>query len=121
MAESAAAVADQNNESIKVVDDALKDLCQNNATYFSTDETEIGQRLTRAFNDIIQHVTEIEPMVEQINQVAALYDFDEHTPGNGFRSFLSVVRGSVTYTIQMSSRVCLKRDNILFRKSNIVR
>lgn len=105
----------------KVTHDALKNLCENNATFFAKDESEYGKRLHKAFTDIIGHIDAIGPMVFKINSIAKYYDFDEDTPGNGFRSFLSIVDSSISYGLQLSHKVCLKRDNLLFRKGNMTR
>lgn len=108
-------------ESPKVTYDALKSLCENNAKYFATDESDYGKRLHKAFLEIVEHIEVMGPMVIKINSVANLYDFDENTPGNGFRSFLSIVDSSISYGLQLSHKVCLKRDNIIFRKGTLTR
>lgn len=112
---------DSEVKSPKVTHDALKNLCENNITFFAKDESEYGQRLHKAFQDIIKHINAIGPMVNKINSVAKHYDFDEDTPGNGFRSFLTIVDSSISYSLQVSHKVCLKRDNLLFRKGNMTR
>lgn len=108
-------------ESPKVTHDALKNLCENNAAYFANDNSEFGRRLHKAFNEIIEHINTINPMVIEVNSIVKYYDFDEETPGNGFRSFLVVVDASVSYGLQLCHKVCLKRDKIMFRKGTMTR
>lgn len=108
-------------ESPKVTHDALINLCENNAAYFANDDSEFGRRLHKAFTEIIEHINNIAPMYCDINSIVKHYDFDEDTPGNGFRSFLIVVDASVSYGLQLSHKVCLKRDKLIFRKGNITK
>lgn len=113
--------SNDSNESITLIFNALKTSCYNNAAYFSTDDTEGGKRLNAAFQNIVQHANAIEPQVKEINSIAKSYDYDEKCKGNGFRSFVSVVSSSIKYTIQVSHKVCVKRDNLWFRKNNVIR
>lgn len=108
-------------ESLKVTHDALRILCENNLAFFAKDDSDYGKRLHKAFTDIIDHIKTIGPMVLEIGSIVKYYDFDDDTPGNGFRSFLLIVDASISYGLQLSHRVCVKRDNIIFRKGSITR
>lgn len=99
----------------------LKDLCMNNAQYFQQDETENGQRLHAGFLVLIDQVDMITPMVDEVRNVAPQFDFDEDTPGNGYRSFVSVVDMCVQHGVKLSRLVCDSRDSFLFRKSFYMR
>lgn len=113
---------DNTNDSIKspnyfALYDAFEDLCKNNVEYFSTDDTENGLRLHHAFVSLIDHLEVARNYVTEIKEFAHEYDFDETTPGNGYRSFLLVVRSCITHSLKLSSYIMQNRSSLLFRKS----
>nr|XP_034832529.1 hormone-sensitive lipase isoform X2 [Maniola hyperantus] len=101
--------------------EALKDSCQNNATYFHPDDSENGQRLYQGFMTLIDHIDTVWPLVDHVRKVAPLYDFDAKSPGNGYRSFVSVVDSCVLHGLKLSRQVCTGRDALLFRKGYFVK
>ncbi|CAG9788363.1 unnamed protein product [Diatraea saccharalis] len=101
--------------------EALKDSCQNNATYFQPDDSENGQRLYQGFVTLIDHIDTVWPLVDHVRKVAPLYDFDANSPGNGYRSFVSVVDSCVLHGLKLSRQVCTGRDALLFRKGYFVK
>ncbi|XP_059062892.1 hormone-sensitive lipase [Achroia grisella] len=101
--------------------EALKDSCQNNATYFQPNDTETAQRLYQGFMTMMDHVDTVWPLVDHVRKVAPLYDFDAASPGNGYRSFVSVVDSCVLHGLKISRQVCSARDSLLFRKAYFVR
>ncbi|XP_047533737.1 hormone-sensitive lipase isoform X8 [Vanessa atalanta] len=101
--------------------EALKDSCQNNATYFHPDDSENGQRLYQGFMTLIDHIDTVWPLVDHVRKVAPSYDFDAKSPGNGYRSFVSVVDSCVLHGLKLSRQVCTGRDALLFRKGYFVK
>ncbi|KOB68682.1 putative hormone-sensitive lipase, partial [Operophtera brumata] len=101
--------------------EALKDSCQNNATYFQPDDSENGQRLYQGFMTLMDHIDTVWPLVDHVRKVAPLYDFDSKSPGNGYRSFVSVVDSCVLHGLKLSRQVCTGRDALLFRKGHFVK
>ncbi|GBP41813.1 Hormone-sensitive lipase [Eumeta japonica] len=101
--------------------EALKESCYNNATYFQSDDTENGQRLYEGFMTLIDHIDSVWPLVDHVRKVAPSYDFDVSCPGNGYRSFVSVVDSCVLHSLKISRVVCTSRDALLFRKGHFVR
>lgn len=97
--------------------DAFRDLCVNNAEYFRTDDSENGQRFHCAYMGLIEHVEIARRYVNEIKSFANEYDFDEHVLGNGYRSFLLVVRACINHGLKLSSHVIQNRGSLLFRKS----
>lgn len=97
--------------------DALRDLCNNNIDYFRTDESEAGQRFLNSYVGLLDHIETAREYVEQIRMFAHEYDFNADTPGNGYRSFLLVVRSCIGHSLKLSSHVMQKRGTLLFRKS----
>ncbi|XP_046382868.1 hormone-sensitive lipase isoform X2 [Ischnura elegans] len=100
---------------------ALKDLCKNNSDFFRTDDSEYGQRLHEAFIGIIDHLETVMPLVSDISQVAANYDFDAATPGNGYKSFVAVVNTCVAHTLKLAQWISYNRDSYIFRKGHYMR
>lgn len=49
------------------------------------------------------------------------YDFDEQTPGNGYRSFVVVVDASLEHAVQLCRHISLSRDSFIFRKGFYMR
>lgn len=101
--------------------EALKDSCHNNATFFQPDDSENGQRLYQGFMTLIDHIDTVWPLVDHVRKVAPLYDFDASSPGNGYRSFVSVVDSCVLHGLKLSRQVCTGRDALLFRKGYFVK
>ncbi|CAB3247179.1 unnamed protein product [Arctia plantaginis] len=101
--------------------EALKDSCQNNATYFQPDDSENGQRLYQGFMTLMDHVDTVWPLVDHVRKVAPQYDFDAKSPGNGYRSFVSVVDSCVLHGLKLSRQVNTSRDALLFRKGHFVK
>lgn len=50
--------------------EALKDSCQNNATYFQPDDSENGQRLYQGFMTLIDHIDTVWPLVDHVRKVS---------------------------------------------------
>lgn len=97
--------------------DALKSICTNNLIYFQSDESESGLRIHGAFVGLIDHIDFAKPLIAEIEQFAGEYDFDEATPGNGYRSFLYVFNSALNHTLKVSKYVTENRGSLLFRKN----
>ncbi|EFA02512.1 hormone-sensitive lipase [Tribolium castaneum] len=101
--------------------EVLKDLCENNANFFAKDTSENGQRLYISFMGIRENLDEISQKMARIASEAPRFDFDESTPGNGYRSFLSVANSAIDYGIALNKKICLKRASAFFRKSQLTK
>lgn len=100
-----------------VLYDALTDICRNNIKYFECDETETGQRFLGAFQGLIDHVNAAKPNVTKIVQFAHEYDYDEHTPANGYRSFVKAIQACINHSLKVSKYIAQNRSYLLFRKT----
>lgn len=101
--------------------EVLKDLCENNANYFAKDTTENGQRLYLSFMGIRENLDEVSQKMARIASEVHRFDFDEDTPGNGYRSFLSVANSAIDYGIALNKKICLKRASAFFRKTQLTK
>jgi hormone-sensitive lipase len=99
----------------------LKDLCTNNADFFAADTSENGQRLYISFMGIKENLDEFSLKMARIASQVDKFDFDESTPGNGYRSFLSVGNSAIDFAIQLNRKICLKRASAFFRKTQLTK
>ncbi|XP_046431471.1 hormone-sensitive lipase isoform X1 [Neodiprion fabricii] len=100
---------------------ALRELCKANAEYFATDHSEAGFRLNAALSAMLDHLEQVRPLYREISKIAPLFDFDSETPGNGYRSFLSIVDKCILHSVYVCRQLCCQRDSVLFRKSYYMR
>ena len=95
--------------------EAVTDSCDNNIRYYSSDETNLGLKISGAFVGINYHLKILEPLSLEVEQFAKSYDFED-TPGNGFSSFLHVTELALRHTLKTTNYVTVNRDSLLFRK-----
>lgn len=101
-----------------IVWDALKSIIHNNIDYFKSDESNSGLKLYAAFVGIIDHLNEARPMVQEIEAFCKEYDFDDVTPGNGYRSFIRIHNCAISHTFKIVKYITENRASLLFRKHN---
>ncbi|KAH8401709.1 hypothetical protein KR009_007440 [Drosophila setifemur] len=90
--------------------------CQDQAAFFAKDHTEYGQRLHAAHIAWQDFIVLANQLVLQIEAFAQEYDFDEHTPGNGYRSFVYVTNACVSHGISICRQLSSTRSALFFRK-----
>lgn len=95
----------------------LRELCTNNIEYFSKDDSLNGAKLHSSFQALVLHIELAKKRVAEIQLFAHEYDFDEHTPGNGYRSFIVVVDCCIKHSIKLCRNILENRSSLLFRKS----
>lgn len=104
-----------------VLYDALADICKNNVKYYECDDTETGQRFCGAFQGILDHIDITKKHILKIVLFAHEYDFDENTPGNGYRSFVKVVQSCITHCLKVSKYISQNRSYLLFRRNTYIK
>lgn len=97
--------------------DVLYDLCQDNIEFFSHDDSMNGSKIHAAFLTLSLHIGFAKKKVTEIQSFAHEYDYDEHTKGNGYRSFVIVVDCCIKHSIKLCRNVVENRSSLLFRKS----
>lgn len=90
--------------------------CQEQALFFKDDISERGQRLHAALVAWQDFIILSDDLVQQIEAFAYKYDFDEHTPGNGYRSFISVNNSCIEYGMGTCKNLLASRSTMFFRK-----
>lgn len=108
-------------KSVYAMYDVLKDLCLNNADYFKPDESPLGKKLCDSFTSLHSNVVAIYPVVDELRKVAPLYDFDQNTPGNGYRSFVTIVDAFILYGEKVCQQILKNRSSYFFRKNTYLR
>jgi hormone-sensitive lipase len=97
--------------------DHLTCLCNNNREYFNKDKSENGIKFHLSSSKIAVLLEKYSPLVKEIQSFAGDYDFDENTPGNGYRSFLFIFNAAIKYTENACKYIVENRGKFLFRKS----
>lgn len=109
--------AEEVTASIHNMMETLVTLCTENGEAFRSDDSESGQRLSAAFFAMTDHINTLSPLVDEIRAVAPKYDFDENTPGNGYRSFVNIVDTFIIHGLKLAREVGSSKNNIFFRKA----
>lgn len=100
-----------------IVWEALKSIICNNIDYYKSDESTNGLKIHGAFLGIIDYIDEGRPLVEEVEVICKQYDFDEVTPGNGYRSFIKIFDSAIHHTLKIVKYVTESRSSLLFRKN----
>lgn len=95
----------------------LKDFCKENIIYFTTDERNGSTAIANSFEQLFENIGNIKPLVHELRNVCHLYDFDPSIPGNGYRSYVSVVDLFVAHCIKICNQMAANRDSFFFRKA----
>lgn len=95
--------------------------CQEQAFYFKDDATERGQRLQAALVAWQDFIILSDDLVHQIEAFAYQYDFDEYTPGNGYRSFIAVINSCIEYGLTLCKNLLTSRSTMFFRKKTYMK
>lgn len=97
--------------------DELGELCKENIIYFTTDERNGSTAIALSFEQLFENIGCIKPLVYELRNVCHLYDFDPSIPGNGYRSYVTVVDLFIVHCIKICNQIAANRDNYFFRKS----
>lgn len=97
--------------------EALKSIICNNIDYYKSDESTNGLKMHSALIVIIDSIDEGRPLVEEVELFCKQYDFDDVTPGNGYRSFVKIFDSAINHTLKIVKYVTESRSSLLFRKN----
>ncbi|XP_042295971.1 hormone-sensitive lipase isoform X2 [Sceloporus undulatus] len=93
-------------------------LAEDNAAFFRDSTSETGQRFLAAFTTIREHARCLEPILGHFATINHLFDLDEQTPANGYRSLAQTVRCCLAHIIHKSRYVAANRRSIFFRTNH---
>uniref|UniRef100_A0A2S2NUX5 Hormone-sensitive lipase n=1 Tax=Schizaphis graminum TaxID=13262 RepID=A0A2S2NUX5_SCHGA len=97
--------------------DKLKDLCKENVIYFTNNERNGSTAIANSFEQLFENIGNIKPLVFELRNVYHLYDFDPSIPGNGYRSYVTVVDLFIAHCIKICNQMTANRDSFFFRKA----
>ena len=92
-------------------------LCKQNLDYFEKDKSVDGVKMYLNFKKIIELVQESKFNVKTIETFAGDFDFDENTPGNGYRSYNVIFNAALKHTEKTCTYIADNCRKFFFRKS----
>jgi hormone-sensitive lipase len=96
-------------------------LCDENDKFYKNDKSFAGTRMCMAFEKLNEGLVKSEPILREVDSFAHIYDFDESTPGNGYRSFIFIFDAALDYSMKTCQYINDNRGSLLFRKSNYLK
>ncbi|XP_067111586.1 lipase, hormone-sensitive a isoform X1 [Osmerus mordax] len=104
---------------IQVVFTALEAVCKENITVLSGPPDlpygDVARRLVTSFRQIQEHGHTLEPVVLGFTTVYHHYDFDAHTPGNGYRTLVKVLQSCLFHIIHKGRYISSSCRGTFFR------
>ena len=85
-----------------------------NAEHFKSHTSPSGKALFFGFQQLAENCQSVGPLLNKIKQEAPKYDLDAQTPGNGYRSFLTIYDSLFNNCLTLCNSVSLERDHMLF-------
>uniref|UniRef100_A0A0N4ZII1 Hormone-sensitive lipase n=1 Tax=Parastrongyloides trichosuri TaxID=131310 RepID=A0A0N4ZII1_PARTI len=96
----------------------IQQLCSQAIEQFSSSSSgQYNKRFTASCQEISEYSTVAYNLLIKMNSMALKFDFDENTPGNGFRSMICVCDTVVLHIISLLRSCCLMKNNLMFRIS----
>uniref|UniRef100_A0A0K0EH28 Hormone-sensitive lipase n=1 Tax=Strongyloides stercoralis TaxID=6248 RepID=A0A0K0EH28_STRER len=96
----------------------IQQLCLQTIEQFSsTSNCKYTQRFTASCQEISEYSTVAYKLLVKMNIMAPKFDFDDNTPGNGFRSMICVCDTVILHIISLLRSCCLMKNNLMFRIS----
>lgn len=89
-------------------------IASDNCEFYRTQKD--STRFVNTFQALIEIEEKLAPVIIEIEGFAADYDFDEHTHGNGYRSFTYVCQSAVRRTVNLCTSVQDGRESFFFRR-----
>ncbi|XP_042290776.1 lipase, hormone-sensitive a [Thunnus maccoyii] len=103
----------------KVVFAALETVCEDNISALCGPSDlpygSVAQRLVTCMRQIQEHGRALEPLVASFTAVYHHYDFDEQTPGNGYRTLVKVLQSCLLHIIQKGRYIASNYNGAFFR------
>ncbi|XP_072325167.1 hormone-sensitive lipase isoform X4 [Scyliorhinus torazame] len=96
----------------------LHSVTEDNIRFFQQNPSETGRRFVKAFTQIQEHGRGLQPVVQSFTTIFPIFDFDERTPANGYRSLIKVVRSCILHIIHKSRYITTNRRSIFFRTNH---
>ncbi|XP_034455295.1 lipase, hormone-sensitive a isoform X2 [Hippoglossus hippoglossus] len=103
----------------KVVFAALETVCEDNFSALCGPSDllpgTVASRLVMCLREIQEHGRALEPVVASLTAVYHHYDFDEQTPGNGYRTLVKVLQACLLHIIHKGRYIADNCNGAFFR------
>nr|XP_020497958.1 hormone-sensitive lipase-like isoform X2 [Labrus bergylta] len=103
----------------KLVFAALETVCVDNISILGGPSDlpygSVAIRLVKCMKEIQEHGRVLEPVVAGFTAVYHHYDFDEQTPGNGYRTLVKVLQSCLMHIIHKGRYIASNYNNAFFR------
>ncbi|CAD6194356.1 unnamed protein product [Caenorhabditis auriculariae] len=100
----------------------LDELAVENHGYFEKNASSYsgiyGERMTSVYLKLRESVAELKGNISQLQEISPKYDFDEKTPGNGYRSLVCVCDTAVLHLVSLLKAITDQRQSFVFRFSH---
>ncbi|XP_044290922.1 hormone-sensitive lipase isoform X1 [Varanus komodoensis] len=96
----------------------LYNLVDSNVAFFQDGSSDTGRRFLASFLAIREHAQHLEPVLSHFATIFHIFDLDERTPANGYRSLAHIVHCCLAHIIHKSHYVATNRHSIFFRASH---
>ncbi|GMR61075.1 hypothetical protein PMAYCL1PPCAC_31270 [Pristionchus mayeri] len=95
----------------------VAELCQDNVDHFykCPTWTGYGARILDCCTEIKDAMPKLQDAVSQLQDVAPRYDYDDKTPGNGYRSLICIADTVLLHLVSLLKLVVEQRTQIMFR------
>ncbi|XP_041665686.1 lipase, hormone-sensitive a [Cheilinus undulatus] len=103
----------------KLVFAALETVCEDNISILGGPSDlpygAVATRLANCMKQIQEHGRALEPVVASFTAVYHHYDFDEQTPGNGYRTLVKVLQSCLLHIIHKGRYIASNYNSAFFR------
>lgn len=104
----------------RLVFSSLNEVCEETIAALCAPEEDlpygaVAERMTTCMREIQSHGAALEPVVTNFSNVYHLYDFDEETPGNGYRTLVKVLLSCLLHIIHKGRYISSNLRNAFFR------
>lgn len=106
----------KSDEKYEIVNELIR-MCNNNIEHYTTDKSFAGSKMCWNFEKMKNYLEKSVPVLKEIESFAHYYDYDENTPGNGYRSFIFIFECAFKYSMKTCQYITEYRATLLFRKN----
>lgn len=99
---------------MKMSSSKLIEVVCDNLDFYKIDKN--GERFREISQSLLDILNEVITIVKDIECFASVYDFDESTPGDGYRSYVYLFESAVKRTLQICEHVKYSRESVFFRQ-----
>lgn len=103
-------------EKFEISNELIK-MCISNLEYYKKDKSFAGSKIHSNFEKFKKLLESSIPVIKEIESFSHLYDYDENTPGNGYRSFVYIFECALKYSKKIFDYITEHRASLLFRKN----